>query len=102
LSRAKNPLYFEKSTFSFSQLNKKITSLESYLKRVGFEDKGQSFPKKLFLFLSVNHGHRRSQFMKNGGFDFKLKKGHKKNSLFFFILNLYNLEIIMQKINLKK
>jgi hypothetical protein len=40
LSRAKNPLYFEKSTFSFSQLNKKISSLESYLKRVGFEDKG--------------------------------------------------------------
>jgi hypothetical protein len=49
---AKNPLRFEKLTISFSQLNKKISSLESYLKRVGFEDKGQGYPKKLFIALS--------------------------------------------------
>jgi hypothetical protein len=47
---AKNPLHFEKLTiFYFLSLRKKISSLESYLKRVGFEDKGQGFPKKLFF-----------------------------------------------------
>jgi hypothetical protein len=51
---------------------------------MGFEDKGQGFPKKLFLLLKVNHGHRRSRFKKNGGFDFELKKGIKNIFQIFF------------------
>jgi hypothetical protein len=45
---------------------------------VGFEDKGQGFPKKLFLLLLVNYSRRGGRMKKNGCFDFKPKKGHKK------------------------
>jgi hypothetical protein len=35
----------------FDDFLKKILPLEPYLKSVGFKDKGQGFPKKLFLLL---------------------------------------------------
>jgi hypothetical protein len=35
----------------FDDYLKQILPLEPYLKSVGFEDKGQGFPKKLFLLL---------------------------------------------------
>ncbi len=65
---------------------KKNLSLEPYLNSMGFEDKGQGFPTKLFLLLKVNHGRRGGQFKKNGGFNFELKKGHKKKTFFNFFL----------------
>ncbi len=66
---------------------------------MGFEDKGQGFPKKLFLLLCVNHGRRGNRFKKNGGFDFELKKGHKKHFSKFFLDSgsFSNLEITMPK-----
>ncbi len=56
--------------------------LEPYLKSVGFEDKGQGFPKKLFLLLEVNHGRHGGQFKKNGGFDFEVKKPAHQKKIF--------------------
>jgi hypothetical protein len=99
LGRAKNLLYFENLLFHFVSLIKKISSLEPNLKNMVFEDKGQEFPKNFFIALSQSrpHGHRSSQIKKNGGFDFEIKKGTKNFVLIFFILVLYNLEIIMQK-----
>jgi hypothetical protein len=71
---------------------------------VGFEDKGQGFPKKLFLLLQVNHGRHHGRFKKNGGFDFELKKGIKNvifQNLFKIQPGDYHAKKINQKNNFK-
>jgi hypothetical protein len=64
--------------FILSAWYKKIPSLEPYLKRVGFEDKGQGFPKKLFYCSKSIAVAVAIDLRKNSGFEFELKKGQKK------------------------
>jgi hypothetical protein len=79
LGRAKNPLHFEKLTISFSQLNKKISSLEPYLKRVEFEDIKDRAPKKLFYCSKSIKPTPGADLRKTAVFTLSSKRAQKKH-----------------------
>jgi hypothetical protein len=54
--------------FHFACLIKKIVSLEPYLKRVTFKDKGQGFQKNLFSVLYVIRRRRHRRLKKTANF----------------------------------
>jgi hypothetical protein len=55
------------------------SSLEPYLKRVGFEDKGQGFPKKLFFYCSKSTtAAAAANLRKTAVLTLSSKKGQKK------------------------
>jgi hypothetical protein len=70
--------------FRFVSLIKKISFLEPYLKRVGFEDKGQGFPKKLFYCSKSNLAAEATDIRKTVVLTLSPKRAQKKHLLKLF------------------